>query len=75
MPNELLEQALREREKFLAEHPHLAEYQEEIDDILDKSGDHTGRIATLGTLMQGKLLEMQAELTKLVEVVRKATNA
>ena len=63
--NEKLQEALAERERFLAKHPHLSTYQAEIDRILDKSGDCQGRLAVLGTMMQGKLLEMQRALGRL----------
>ena len=39
-------------------------YQREIDRVLDKSGNHQGRLLVLGMLIQGKLLEMQRELVK-----------
>ena len=60
-----LQKALAERDRFLARHPHLTAYQAEIDRILDKSGDCQGRLAVLGTMMQGKLLEMKRELGRL----------
>ena len=63
--NDHLQEALAAREKFLKKHPHLRREQAEIDRLLDHSGDQQGRLAVLGTLMQGKLLEMQRELTKL----------
>jgi hypothetical protein len=64
-PNDILQEALAERERFLRRHPRLRAYQAEIDSILDKSGGTHGRLAVLGTLMEGKLLEMQKEMTKL----------
>jgi hypothetical protein len=64
-PNAALQAALAERERFLARHPHMQAYQEQIDKVLDKSGNHQGRLAVLGMLMQSKLLEMQTELKKL----------
>ncbi len=63
--NAALQKALAQRERFLAQHPHLSAYQAEIDRILDKSGDCKGRLAVLGTMMQGKLLEMQRALGRL----------
>lgn len=63
--NAALQKALADRERFLAQHPHLNAYQAEIDRILDKSGDRWGRLAVLGTMMQGKLLEMRRELGRL----------
>ena len=52
--NEYLQKALAERERLLERRPHLQIYQAEIDRILDKSGNRQGRMAVLGTLMQGK---------------------
>ncbi len=60
-----LQRALARRERFLKQHPHLRAYQKEIDRMLDMSGDCHARMAVLGTLMQGKLLEMKNEFQKL----------
>lgn len=70
--SQCLQAALAERERFLGHHPHLRTYQAEIDRVLDKSGDHQGRLAVLGTLMQGKLLQMQQELHKLSQILQKS---
>ena len=60
-----LRQALSARERFLERHPHLRAYQAAIDRVLDQSGNTQGRMAVLGTLMQGKLLELQDQFAKL----------
>lgn len=73
--NERLQKALAERDHFLELHPQLRAYQAEIDRILDRSGNRQGRLAVLGTLMQGKLLEMQKELFSLTEVLRASIGA
>lgn len=65
-----LERALAERERFLNERPHLRPFQAEIDNVLEKSGNHQGRLAVLGMLIQGKLLELQLELVKLNRLVQ-----
>jgi hypothetical protein len=70
--NEHLRQALANRDRFLEQNPHLCAYQAEIDRVLDASGNHQGRVAVLGTLMQGKLIEMQKELNKLSVVMLEA---
>jgi hypothetical protein len=70
-----LEQALAERERFLEQHPHLRSYQAEVDRLLDSSGNHQGRMAVLGTLLQAKLLEMQKELNKLSDVLQEAVTS
>jgi hypothetical protein len=69
-----LQTALAERRRFLEAHPHLQVYQDEIDSVLDKAGNHQGRLAVLGTLMQAKLLEIQGELCKLNQIVRTAVS-
>ncbi len=68
--NERLQKALAERERFLDDHPHLRAYQAEIDRVLDNSGDAEGRIAVLGMLLQGKLVDMQSELYKLSKILQ-----
>lgn len=60
-----LQRALARRERFLKNHPHLRAYQKEIDRVLDMSGDCHGRMAVLGTLMQGKLRDIKNEFHKL----------
>lgn len=72
--NERLQTALANRERFLEKNPHLRDYQVEIDRLLDGSGNSDGRIAVLGTLMQGKLLELQKELKSLSQILQE-TNA
>ena len=59
-----------ERARFLEERPHLQAYQREIDSLLEKSGNHQGRLAVLSTLMQGKLLDMQRELFHLSKLIQ-----
>ena len=63
--NRRLQEALANRERYLECHSHLRAYQAEIDRVLDKSGNVHGRLAVIGMLMQGKLLEMQGEFYKL----------
>lgn len=73
--DERLRQALSARDRFLERHPHLRPYQAEIDRLLDSSGNSQGRMAVLGTLMQGKLLEMQKELNKLSNILLEAVTS
>ena len=72
--NDRLREALAKRDRYLDHHPHLRPFQAEIDRLLDKSGGNDGRMAVLGTLMQGKLLEMQKELNKLSNVLLASLN-
>ena len=70
LANERLKEALAKRERYLARHPHLRVYQAEIDRVLDKSGNVHGRLAVIGALMQGKLIEMQGEFYKLSKILQ-----
>lgn len=72
--NQLLHKALARRERFLDGHPHLRVYQAEIDRVLDQSGNHQGRMAVLGTMMQGKLLDMRSELYKLTDFLQQVVD-
>ncbi len=65
-----LQEALVRRDRYLESHPHLRVYQAELDEVLDKSGSVHGRLAVLGTLMQGKLLELQKEFCKLSRILQ-----
>lgn len=73
--NECLQKALAERERFLERQPHLRAYQAEIDRVLDNSGNARGRMAVLGTLLQGKLLDMQKEFYKLTAILQQNVNS
>lgn len=68
--NPRLQEALAKRERYLAGHPHLRAYQAEIDKVLNKSGNVQGRLAVIGMLMQGKLMEMQCEFKKLTRLLQ-----
>ena len=70
--DEALRHALAARDRYLEQHPHLRPLQAQIDELLDKSGNSDGRMAVLGTLMQGKLLELQRELRALAGVLQGA---
>ena len=73
--NPQLQAALAEREKFLMRYPHMRSYQAEIDRILDKSGNAQGRMAVLGMLLQGKVLELQRELYKMTLILGEAAKS
>lgn len=70
-----LQKAIDARERFLDRQPHLRAYQMEINRVLDNSGNQHGRMAVLGTLMQGKLLDMQRELRKLNRILTQDVNS
>ena len=70
--NPLLEQALKERERFLKQCPHMTAYQQEIDRILDKSGTSRERMAVLEIMLQGKLLDIQEALCQATAIFTEA---
>jgi hypothetical protein len=70
--HERLQHALAQRDRFLERNPRLRPLQAEIDRLLDKSGNNQGRMAVMGTLMQGKLLELQESLSKLSNILQEA---
>ena len=53
-----LEQALADRDQFLAENPDYIPYQEEIDTILSKAGTVENRMVVLAVMMEAKLNEL-----------------
>ena len=53
-----IETALKERDAFLKQHPHLKAFQNEIDALLDKSGNSKNRLAVLAMMIQSKLVEL-----------------
>ncbi|WP_372678923.1 hypothetical protein [Desulfosarcina sp.] len=73
--NQRLRKALAKRERFLNRRPHLRAYQAEIDRILDNSGPPEGRMAVLGMLLQGKLLDMQSEFYKLSKLLQQDSDS
>lgn len=68
--NECLRKAIARRDRFVAQHPHVKAYQAEIDALLDKAGNHQDRLAVLGMLMQGRLMEMQFAFNKLKKLMQ-----
>ena len=66
--------AIAERDRFLEQHPEYMAYQRKIDDMLDKAGPPEKRMAVLGMLMEGKLLEMRDELQRFQAILIKAVS-
>ncbi|MGO9018446.1 MAG: hypothetical protein ACLQVJ_08865 [Syntrophobacteraceae bacterium] len=62
---EMLEEALKARERLLKEHPHLQSYQDEIDRILEKTVGFENRMAVLAFMIEAKLYEMRDSIAKL----------
>ncbi len=56
---EKLEKALKARDQFLKEQPHLQAFQDEIDRILEKTVGFENRMSVLSFMMQKKLYELR----------------
>lgn len=63
-----LAEAIEARDLYLKKHPHLQAYQDEIDDILDRTpGDK--RQEVLGIMMCGKLGQLHGKLQALADIL------
>ena len=69
---ELLQQALAEREQFLAEHPRHIDYQRDIDRIISKAGTSENRLAVVSVMMEGKLNELNHQFRSLIGILNTA---
>ena len=63
-----IQKAIEARDEFLRKHPHLKQYQEEIDSILDKCKPED-RFTVISLLMSGKMVELQNHMANLVTMV------
>ena len=68
-----LEEAIKERDEFLEEHPELKGLQEEIDETLAKTPGHM-RMEVLNTMMFSKANELKEEMQRLQKILEDATN-
>jgi uncharacterized protein YllA (UPF0747 family) len=66
-----LEEALKARDVFLKEHPHLQPFQDEIDRILERTAGFEKRMAVLALLIETKLYELKDAFANLHFVARK----
>jgi hypothetical protein len=65
-----IEDAIKERDKFIEDHPHLKDYQKEIDKALEKVGDDTEkRLEVLAEMAEGKSIELQASLFQIISIL------
>jgi uncharacterized protein YydD (DUF2326 family) len=61
-----LNELIKERDDYIADHPHLKEFQKEIDSVLEKVGsDPKTRLEALAIITEGKVLELQIMLREL----------
>jgi len=63
--HEILEAALRAREQFLKEHPHLQDFQNEIDRIMEKTVGFENRMSVLAFMIETKLYELRDSIALL----------
>jgi hypothetical protein len=68
---EMLEEALRAREQFLKEQPHLQPFQDEIDRILEKTVGFENRMSVLALMIEAKLYELKEAFANLHSVALK----
>lgn len=62
---EILEEAIRARDRFLEEQPHLRPYQDEIDRILGKTAGFENRMSVLALMIEAKLYELKDSIEDL----------
>ena len=67
-----LEEALKARDKFLKEHPHLQPFQDEIDRIMEKTVGFENRMSVFAFMIQKKLFELRDSIAQLRSVTVKA---
>ena len=64
-PDAVLKEALKERDRFLAEHPELARLQEELDRNLESVENFEDRMRIIGKMIGQRLNQMNDECEKL----------
>jgi len=69
--SEILEEALKAREQFLKEHPHLQAFQDEIDRIMEKTVGFENRMSVLAFMIEAKLYELRDSISRLRPAPRK----
>jgi hypothetical protein len=63
-----LQKAIKKRDDFLKENPHLIEHQQAIDEIMDKCRSED-RLAVISMLMMQNMIDLQRETLKLKEII------
>lgn len=66
--NDAVQKAIRKRDEFLSQNPHLQEFQKELDKLLDETTPDL-RLETLSMMMTGKLIELQVNLMITLEIL------
>jgi hypothetical protein len=67
-----VERLIAQRNKLLKDHPHLKEFQDEVDNLLSTTIDPVMRLEILFMLMTDKLTEMRAVFSELVKLAQTA---
>jgi len=65
---QILEEALRAREQFLKEQPHLQDFQDEIDRMLEKTVGFENRMSVLSFMMEAKLYELSRAFSDIRDI-------
>jgi hypothetical protein len=63
-----IEDAIAKRDAYIKERPHLQEFQNQIDDALDKCAEED-RPEVLMILLAGKMAELRDRMNELQELV------
>ncbi len=63
--DDILKKAIQKRNEFLEKHPHMREFQDEIDGVLNKCGNQEDRLAASQILLSVKLKEFSGRLEKI----------
>lgn len=64
-PDAVLQEALRERERLLKNHPELSELQDELDRRLESVDDFEDRMKIIGRMIGNRLNRLNDECEKL----------
>lgn len=67
-----IERLIAQRDQLLKDHPHLMEFQKEIDSLLGTTLDPVKRLEILFMVMSDKLMEMRSVFTELVRIAQAA---
>ena len=73
--SDILKKTIQERDEFLEKHPHMKEFQAEIDGILDKCSNQEDRLMASQILLSTKLKEFSEQLDKIQYISDKLTES
>ena len=71
--NLILEQAIQERDDYIKKHPHLKNYQTQIDDVLDKTPEEY-RFSVISVMLLNKLDELMRHIRVYIELNQNETS-